>query len=82
MLLTNNHYDGLRILGFWVRPQEQPARRDTRLDRTCPVSTTSTVVLPACCKERSIAVTYGGSRCQPSAGQRVSPGTVARFPSS
>ena len=59
MLSTNNHYYGQRILGFWVQPQEQPARRDTRFDRIYPVSTTRTVVLPACCKERSIVVTYG-----------------------
>jgi hypothetical protein len=43
---------------------------------------TTTVVLSACCKEGSIVVSCGTSRCSPSAGQRVSPGTVGRFPSS
>jgi hypothetical protein len=40
------------------------------------------VVLSACCNERSVAVNCGTPRYRPSAGQRVSPRTVEKFPSS
>jgi hypothetical protein len=40
------------------------------------------VVLSTCCKEGSTAVTCGTPRRRPTAGQRASPGTVDRFPSS
>lgn len=42
---------------------------------------TTAVVLSASYKEGSIAATCGPLRCRRSAGQRVSPGTVVRFPS-
>jgi hypothetical protein len=42
----------------------------------------TTVVVSACCNEGSMAVTCGTPRCRPSAGQRVVPGRVDRFPSS
>lgn len=41
-----------------------------------------TAVLSACCNEGSLAVNCGAPRRGPSVGQGVSPGTVARFPSS
>ena len=60
-----------------------PSRwRDIRFSPTCHANRKTIVVLSACCKERSIAITYGAPRYKPSAGQRTSPGTVVRFPSS
>jgi hypothetical protein len=60
----------------------QATHRDTRFGPRLPASSTTTVVLSACCKEGSIAVSCGTPRHSPSAGQRVSPGMVGRIPSS
>jgi hypothetical protein len=76
--------------------QAAPDRRKCRTNRSahdrlsgpspwlllCRGSSTTTIVLSACCKEGSIAVNCGTRRHRLSAHQRVSPGTVERFPSS
>jgi hypothetical protein len=73
------HLDPCNRPALMTRP---PTRRVTRSSSTCCASRTTTVVLSTCCNERSVAVTHGALRCRPSAAQRISPGTVARFPSS
>jgi hypothetical protein len=76
--------DPNRRVAATQRHTRQTSRRrgGYRFSTICPASRTSTVVLSACCNERSIAVNYGTPWYRPSAGQRASPGTVGRFPSS
>jgi hypothetical protein len=56
----------------------------SRIPASSPLSgpQSTRAVLFACCNEGSTAVNCGTPRYRPSAGQRVSPGTVGRFPSS
>jgi len=80
----NNHYHGPRILGVWSLPlsvQKSPPHGGLPFGSLHGTRTT-TVVLSACCKEGSMAVAHGALRYRKSAGQRASPGTVERFPSS
>jgi len=58
------------------------ARTTQRPQHNAEPSHSAPVVLSACCKEGSTAVTCGTPRRRPGAGQRASPGTVDRFPSS
>ncbi len=81
-LVASRAAPGCRVVGLRQidgMPHEPQCARSSAI---LPRGHGAPAVLSACCKEGSVAVSYGAPRCRPGAGQWVSPGAVERFSSS